>query len=174
VPVVAEGQAIEGEGLKDVLLHPVAEAGIDALPTGDPGGKVLLGLGQVAPVIKPPKLLQTVVVCLAGHVVKGVSEEVHIAPLPGRLRENLHDASAQSLMIVRNHELHPVKAAVPKGKKEVPPAGLTFPAGKLHSQDLPVSLLVYANGDKPGVRSHRRRADMRPLSVEGTVRWAKS
>jgi hypothetical protein len=129
----------------------VAEAGVDALPAHEPGGEVLLGFGQIAAVIEPPQFLQAVVVGLSRHMVESIAQEVHIAALPGGLREDLHETAPQSLVIVGHHELHAVQTAVPKGNKEVPPAGLALPAGEFYAQDLPVSLLVDADGDQDGL-----------------------
>ena len=89
----------------DVLLHPVAEPGVGALPAGKPGGEVALRLLQVAPVVEPAQLLQAVVVGLAGHVVEGVPEEMDVAPLPGGLGQDLPEGLAQPGVVVGDHEL---------------------------------------------------------------------
>jgi hypothetical protein len=47
------------------------------------------------------QLLQTVVVGLAREMVQGVAEEVHVASLDGRLREDLADGRAKAGVVVR-------------------------------------------------------------------------
>ena len=58
-------------------------------PFGEPGGEIAARLGEIAPVVEPAQLLQAVVVDLARHVVERVAQEMHVAALLGRLRQNL-------------------------------------------------------------------------------------
>jgi len=53
VLVMLARQAIEGQCLADVLLDPVGQARIAPLPALEPGGEVLLGLGEV---VKEPSV----------------------------------------------------------------------------------------------------------------------
>ena len=89
--MVLAGQPVEGQRLLDVLLDPAAELGVGRLPLGEPGRQIPPGLGEVAPVVEPAELAQTVVVDLARHVIKGVAQEVHITALPCRLGQDLDD-----------------------------------------------------------------------------------
>ena len=98
--VAADRQTVEGTGLRDVLLDPVAELRVGLLPTGNPSGEILLGLGQVASVIEPPEFLQAVVACFPRHVVQSVAQEMQVATLPGGFGQDLHEASAQVLVVV--------------------------------------------------------------------------
>jgi hypothetical protein len=52
VLVVAHGRTVEGRGLLDVVLDPIAELRVSGLPPGQPRRQVLLRLAQPAPV--PP------------------------------------------------------------------------------------------------------------------------
>jgi hypothetical protein len=63
------GQPVEGQGFLDVLLDPATELGVDGLPLGEPGRQVAPGLGEVAPVVQPTQLSQTVIVDLTRDVV---------------------------------------------------------------------------------------------------------
>jgi hypothetical protein len=47
------GQLVEGERLLDVLLDPGAQLGVGGLPLGEPSRQVPLGLGEIAPIVKP-------------------------------------------------------------------------------------------------------------------------
>lgn len=73
--VVRPWQAVEAERLADIPLDPIDELRIFALPLGDPGRQIPVGLLQVAPVVDPAQFLQTVVVRLPGQVVEGIPEE---------------------------------------------------------------------------------------------------
>ena len=66
-------QAIEGQRLVDILFHPAGELWIFTRPFGEPSGEIAARLGEIAPVIKPAQLLQTVIVDTAWHVVESVS-----------------------------------------------------------------------------------------------------
>ena len=57
-------------------------------------------LDEVAPIVQPAQLLQTVVVDPARDVVERVAQEMHVAALIGRLRENLAQCCPQAGMIV--------------------------------------------------------------------------
>ena len=54
-------------------------------------------------------------------MVQGVSEEVHVASLHGRLREDLADGRAKAGVIVGDDELDAAKAAAAQGEQEVLP-----------------------------------------------------
>ena len=73
------------------IVSSIGEFLITVAPFGDPGGRVAAALLDILPVIRPAQLLQAVVVGLAREMVQGVAEEVHVASLYGRLRENLAD-----------------------------------------------------------------------------------
>jgi hypothetical protein len=48
-------------------------------------------LRDISPIIEPARLLQAVVAGLAWEMVQGVTEEVHVASLDGRLWEDPPD-----------------------------------------------------------------------------------
>ncbi len=103
VLVVRQQQPVEGEGLLDVLLDPVRQRAVAALPALQPGGQVPARLGLVEAMVQPAQLLQAVVVPLARHVIQRVAQEMHVAALPDRLRENLLDRPPQPRVIVGNN-----------------------------------------------------------------------
>ena len=90
--MVLAGQTVESEGFFDRLLDPVDELPVAIAPSDDPGGKVATSFLDISPVVKPAELLQAVVVGFAREMVQSVAEEVHIAPLDGRLGEDLAEA----------------------------------------------------------------------------------
>ena len=59
-------EPVEGQRLFDCFLDPANEFRIAGAPLGDPGGEILAGLLDRAPVIESAQLLQAVVVGLAG------------------------------------------------------------------------------------------------------------
>src|ERR1700741_74727 len=63
---------------------------------------------------EPAQLLQAVVIDPARHVVECVSQEVHIATLVSRLRQNLAQRGPQPRVIVGDHEFDAVEAAGPQ------------------------------------------------------------
>src|SRR5262249_12944000 len=91
---------------------PVAQLGVLGLPLGEPGGDVAAHLGDLAPVINPAQFLQAVVGQLAWQMVERVSQKVHIAALPSCTRQDLTDRLAETLVIVRDHELDAKQAAL--------------------------------------------------------------
>ena len=70
VLVVLPRQQVERQRLAHGVLGPVGKLGVALLPAPQPGGQVGLSLLQVAPVIDPAQLLQTVVVGLSRQVVQ--------------------------------------------------------------------------------------------------------
>ena len=88
-------------GLVEERLHPGLAPPVDEwfeVPGDVRGPQVGVGAGhrclpQVAPIVDPAQLLQAVVVSFARHVIESVPKEVHVAALPGRLGENLHETA---------------------------------------------------------------------------------
>ena len=121
VLMVLARQAVEGEGLLDVLLDPGDEAGVARAPFGEPGGEIARGPPRpIAAVVEPAQLLQAVVVGLARQVVEGVPEEVDVAALEGGLGQDLADGGPQAGVIVGDDELDAVQAAPPAGRAGSP------------------------------------------------------
>ena len=87
--MVLARQAIKGQRLIDVFFDPAGEFGIFARPFGEPGGEIAARLGEIAPIIKPAQFLQAVIVDAARHIVERIPEEMYVAALIGRLRQNL-------------------------------------------------------------------------------------
>ena len=154
VLVVSSRQPVERQRLADAPLDPVDQLRVLALPFADPGRQIPLGLLEVPPVVDPAQLLQTVVVRLARQVVQGVAQEVHVAALPGRFRQNLADRPLQTRVVVGHDELDPVQAPLLECDQELLPTGRRLPVGQLHRQHLALPLPVDADRDQ-----HRLRAD---------------
>ena len=106
--------------------------GYFACHLAEPAGEVLARLGELAAVVEPAQLLQAVVVGLARQVVERVAQEVHVAALPGRRGQDLADRPLQPLVVVRDHELHPVEPALLQPDQEVLPARAALAVGQLH------------------------------------------
>ena len=96
--VVFPRQPVEGTGVLDVVLDPVAELGVLALPILDPGRQVPPGFLQVPAAVEPAQFRQVVVVSLARQVVERVAQEVDVAPLPRCLREEFLNRPPQAGM----------------------------------------------------------------------------
>ena len=62
-------------------------------------------LSEITPVVKPAQPLQAVVIDLARHVIQRITQKMHVAALPGRLREHFTDRRLQPLMIVGDDKL---------------------------------------------------------------------
>ena len=62
-----------------MLLDPVRQRAVAALPALQPSGQVPARLGLVAAMVQPAQLLQAVVVPLARHVIQRVAQEMHVA-----------------------------------------------------------------------------------------------
>ncbi len=73
VLVVLARQAVEGEGLLDGVLDPVGQLRVLLLPALQPAGQVAPRLDDIAAVIEPTQLLETIVVPLARHVIQRVA-----------------------------------------------------------------------------------------------------
>ena len=129
-------QPVEAQRLAAVLLDPVGQLGMLLRPALEPGREVALGLGQVAPIIEPAQLDQAVVVGLARQMVARVPHEMHVSPLPDRLRQNLADRPLEALMVVGDHELHPRQPALAQARQEVLPTARTLTIGHLYRQNL--------------------------------------
>ena len=163
-------QAVEGEGFFDCFLDPVDELLIPVFPFGDPCGQVSAGLLDVSPVIEPAQLLQAVVVGLARKMVQGVSEEVHVASLHGRLREDLADGRAKAGVIVGDDELDAAEAAAAQGEQEVLPGGAALAVGHVDGQDLAPPVPVDADRDQHRLaRDHAALAHLFIAAVEDEV-----
>ena len=72
-----------------MCFDPIGELGIARRPAHEPRLQILLGLFEIAPVVEPAQLLTTIVVGLAGQIVEGIAEEVHVTPLPHGLGQEL-------------------------------------------------------------------------------------
>jgi len=62
-------------------------------------------LSEITPVVKPAQPLQAVVIDLARHVIQRITQKMHVAALPGRLREHFTDRRLQPLKIVGDDKL---------------------------------------------------------------------
>ena len=109
--VVLARQAVEVQRLPDMRFDPVGELGIAGGPACKPRLQVLLGFFEVAPVVEPAQLLAAVVVSLAGQIVERIAEEVNVAALLDRFREELSDGPFDPRVIVGDDELHAVQPA---------------------------------------------------------------
>ncbi len=156
--MVLAGQTVEGEGFLDRFLDPVDELVVTIAPLGDPCGQIAAGLLDGSPVIEPAQLLQAVVVGLAREMVQGVAQEVHVASLHGRLRENLADGCAKAGVIVGDDELDAVEAAAAQTDEEVLPGGGALAVGHVDSQDLAAPIPVDADRDQHRLASPNFRA----------------
>ena len=90
-------------------------------------------------------------------MVECVAQEMHVAALPRGLLEHIPDGLPQPVVIVADHELHPMQASVPQPGEKVLPGAAGLPVGCLHPQDLALSVSVDADGDQ-----HRLGADHAP------------
>ena len=156
--VVRQRQPVIGQRLLDVVLDPVAQPRIFRLPFAKPLGDVAPHLGNLAPIVKPAQLSQTVVVHPARHIVERVAQEVHIAALPGRLGQDLADRLLEAGMIVADDKLDPGQPARLQSDKKIAPTRSALPVGQLDRQDLPPAILVDRHrnqhrltGDDPGL-----------------------
>ena len=86
--VMSEGQGIKRERLFDVVLDPATESGVLLLPVFQSLRKTIAGLGQIPAILQTTQISQVIVIGLARQIVKGVTQEMHIASLPDRLRQN--------------------------------------------------------------------------------------
>ncbi len=71
-------QPQEGEGLLDGFLDPAGQPRILARPFAKPGGEIGFCLVEVAAIIEPSELLQTIVAVLARQMIERISQEVHV------------------------------------------------------------------------------------------------
>ena len=94
------------------------------------------------------------------EMVEGVSEEVYVASLDGRLRDNLADSCAKAGVIVGDDELDAVETAAAQSEQEVLPGGAAFPVGHVDGQDLAAPVPV-----DPHRNQHRLAADHRALPL---------
>ena len=105
-------------------------------------------LVDVAPVVQPAQLLEAVVVRPAGAMAECVAQEMHVAALPRGLLEYIPDDLPQPVVIVADHELHPMQAPIPQPGEKVLPGAAGLPVGHLHPQDLAPAVPVDADGDQ--------------------------
>lgn len=96
--VVAQREAVEGQGHLDVLLDPVAQLGQEGLPSGQPDDQVAPGLFDVSPLVEPAEFDERVVLHLSMSVLQGVSQRAHAAPLPEGLGQDLSDGEAKAFV----------------------------------------------------------------------------
>src|ERR1700739_2030414 len=112
-------EPVEGERLLDGFLGPGDEFRVTGCPFGDPSGEVATGLLDRASVVEPAQLLQAIVVGLAGQMVEGVAEEMHVTSLEGGLGKDLADGRAKAGMIVGDDEFDVVQASPAQAEEEV-------------------------------------------------------
>ena len=94
------------------------------------------------------------VVGLALDVVEGVAQEVDVAALLGSFAEYFPDRPDESVVVVADHELDAVQAALaPAGEKRLL-AAAALAAGEFDAEDLAVAIPADADGDQ-----HRLEAD---------------
>ena len=99
-----------------LILDPVGERGVFALPARQPGRQIAPATSPiVAAVVEPAQFLQAVVVAFSRHVVQGISEKVHVATLPGRLGKDFGDRLLETRVIVGDDELDARQAALLDG-----------------------------------------------------------
>src|SRR2546423_15260512 len=86
-------------------------------------------LGKIAPVIQPAQLLQTVIVDPARHIVERVAQEMHIAPLIGRLRQSLAQRRSEPGVIVGDDKLDTVQTTRLQPHQKIPPTRSALAVG---------------------------------------------
>src|SRR5580704_8250804 len=91
---------------------------------------------EVAPIIQPAQLLQTVVVDPARDVVERVTQKMHVAALIGRLRQNFAQRCPHAGMIIGHDELDAMKTARLQPQQEIPPARSALAVGEFDRQHL--------------------------------------
>src|SRR5262245_10365204 len=126
-------QSIVGQRLLDVVLDPSDKLGVAALPLLNPRLDVGLGLFQLAAIVKPAQFLQAIVIALSRQMIDGVAQKVYVATLPGGAGKAFRNRLFQTLVVIRDHELHPVKTALLEPRQELAPACAAFAVGKLNA-----------------------------------------
>src|ERR1051326_2773631 len=89
-------QTVERERLFDVLFDPDHQLRVAAFPLRDPRRQIVARFSEVAPFVDPTQLAQAVIVALARKMVQTVPQKVHVAALPGRLRQHLRDRRSKA------------------------------------------------------------------------------
>lgn len=107
-----------------------------------------LGLGEIAPVVEPAQFLQAIVAMLSRQVIERVPEEMHVAALPGRFRDDLADRRDQAGMVVGDDQLDALEAARLQRDKKILPGRTALAIGHLHCQDLAPPVPVDADSDQ--------------------------
>ena len=104
-------------------------------------------------------------------MVQGVSEDVHVASLHGRLREDLADRCAKAHVVVGDDELDTAEAAPAQSQQEVLPGRAALAVGHVDGQDLAATVPVDADRDQHGLaRDHAALAHLLITGVEDEVR----
>ena len=70
--MVLAGQAVEGEGLLDIVFNPADELFVAAAPFGDPSREIAAGFLDRASIVESAQLLQAVAVGLARQMVESI------------------------------------------------------------------------------------------------------
>src|SRR5438309_4434613 len=94
---------------------------------------------------QPAQLLQEVVIDPARHVVERIPQEMHIAALIGRLRQNFAQRRPQTGMIVGDDKFDTVQTARLQPQQEIPPARSALSVGELDCQYLAATVPIDAD-----------------------------
>lgn len=107
-------QAVEREGLFDVVFHPVPQLRASALPLVQPYRQVAPSFLQTPPIVGSAQLRAAVTVSFARKMVNGIPQEMHAAALPRGFRQEIKDRLSQPRVVVADNELapHPPDPAV--------------------------------------------------------------
>src|SRR6516165_4936286 len=106
---------------------------------------------EIAPVVKPAQFLQAVVIDPARHVIERVPQKMHVAALPGGLREHFTNRRLQPLMMVGDDKLDAGETARLQPGEELAPARPALAVGKLDREDLPPTVLVDRHRNQHGL-----------------------
>jgi hypothetical protein len=117
-------------------INPVAQPSIFALPLREPLGDVTADLAEIAPIVNPAQLLQTIVIDFARHIIELVAQKIDVTALPGGFRQNLADCRLETGMIVGDDKLDAKQPALFDPEQKVAPARSAFPVGELDAEDL--------------------------------------
>jgi len=100
-------QAVEREGLFDVVFHPVPQLRVFALPLVQPYRQVAPSFLQTPPIVDSAQLGAAVTVSFARKMVNGIPQEMHAAALPRGFRQEIKDRLSQPRVVVADNELSP-------------------------------------------------------------------
>ena len=83
------------------------------------------------PVVEPAQFGEAVVSLFARKVIECVAQEVHVAALPIRFGQGLHDGALEARVIVAGGQAHAVQAALLQAHEMVFPTAGALAVGQL-------------------------------------------